>query len=87
MQGATGDCWFLSALSAVAERNALATRVIKPAVNGSDTAKEGGIYRFQFYNMGEWHDVIIDDQIPLAYSASSGLNGLLVSIAIRQPRF
>lgn len=75
MQGGTGDCWFLSALSAVAERKSLATRVIKPAVNGSDAAKEGGMYRFQFYNMGEWHDIIIDNQIPLEYSARSGLIG------------
>ena len=51
MQGETGDCWLLSALSAVAKRKSLATRVIKPAVSGSDAAKEGGMYRFQFYNM------------------------------------
>ena len=74
-QGGTGDCWFLSALSAIAERKSLVTRVIKPAVNGSDAAKEGGLYRFQFYNMGEWHDIIIDNQIPLEYSARPGFNG------------
>ena len=69
MQGATGDCWFLSSISALAEKRTLADRVINPAANNTDTAQEGGIYKFQFYRMGEWHDVIIDDQIPLQYSA------------------
>ena len=69
MQGATGDCWFLSSISALAEKRPLADRVINPTANSTAAAQEGGIYKFQFYRMGEWHDVIIDDQIPLQYSA------------------
>ena len=69
MQGATGDCWFLSSISALAEKRPLADRVINPKANSTDAAREGGIYKFQFYRMGEWNDIIIDDQIPLQYSA------------------
>ena len=69
MQGATGDCWFLSSISAVAEKRPLAEKVINPTANSTDAAQDGGIYRFQFYRMGEWHDIIIDDQIPLQYCA------------------
>ena len=69
MQGATGDCWFLSSISALAEKRSLADRVINPTANSTDAARDGGIYRFQFYRMGEWNDIIIDDQIPMQYSA------------------
>ena len=69
MQGATGDCWFMSAISALAEKRPLVDRVINTTTNSSAAAQEGGIYKFQFYRMGEWHDVIIDDQIPMRYSA------------------
>ena len=69
IQGTTGDCWFMSAISALAEKRPLVDRVINTTTNSSAAAQEGGIYKFQFYRMGEWHDVIIDDQIPMRYSA------------------
>ena len=62
MQGATGDCWFLSSISALAEKRPLADRVINPAENSSAASQA-------FYRMGEWNDVIIDNQIPMQYSA------------------
>ena len=37
--------------------------------NNQEEAREGGIYRFRFYRMGEWMDVIIDDQLPKRYAA------------------
>ena len=37
--------------------------------NNQPEALEGGIYRFRFYRMGEWMDVIIDDQLPKKYAA------------------
>ena len=35
-----------------------------PQYNNQPEAKGAGIYRFRFYRMGEWMDVIIDDQLP-----------------------
>ena len=69
MEGAAEDCWFLSSISALAEKRSLVDRIINSTENSTVAAQEGGIYKFRFYRMGEWHDVIIDDQIPLQYSA------------------
>jgi len=35
-----------------------------PQYNNQPEAKGAGIYRFRFYRMGEWMDVLIDDQLP-----------------------
>ena len=40
-----------------------------PQYNNQPEARKGGIYRFRFYHMGEWMDIIIDDQLPKKYAA------------------
>jgi hypothetical protein len=59
-QGMLGDCWFLSAAAAVAEKP---NRIKNVLVN--DDYSEQGIFRFKFYIKGAWHFVNIDDRLPV----------------------
>ena len=40
-----------------------------PQYNNQPEAKAAGIYRFRFYRMGEWMDIIIDDLLPKKHHA------------------
>ncbi|KAH8108535.1 cysteine proteinase [Phellopilus nigrolimitatus] len=57
VQGALGDCWFLSAIAAVATKPEL---IKKLCVQYDEKV---GIYGFIFCRDGDWVDVIIDDQL------------------------
>jgi hypothetical protein len=57
VQGQLGDCWFLSAMAAVATKPGL---IDKLCVARDEKV---GIYGFVFNRDGEWHDVIVDDQL------------------------
>ncbi len=69
-----GDCWFLSALSSLAQplpdesplkiKEVAINRVIQTDYNKSEEAQSTGLYRFKFFRLGEWVDVVIDDQLP-----------------------
>ena len=61
-QGEIGDCWFLAPLSILAENKHFMDRVI-PGGQGFDK-NYAGIFRFQFYNFGEWKEIVIDDRLP-----------------------
>jgi calpain-15 len=59
IQGQLGDCWFMCALSAIAERPALVERLfITKTVNAL------GIYRVKLFKNGEWQTVTVDDYFP-----------------------
>ncbi|CAD8179009.1 unnamed protein product [Paramecium pentaurelia] len=58
-QGALGNCWFLSALSSLAERPALVKRLFVTM-----TTNSLGIYRIKICKNGEWVYVTIDDLFP-----------------------
>ena len=60
--GEIGDCWFLSALSTLAENEFFLQKVI-PAGQGF-TKNYHGIFRFRFYRFGEWEEIVIDDRLP-----------------------
>ncbi|KDR70873.1 hypothetical protein GALMADRAFT_811973 [Galerina marginata CBS 339.88] len=57
IQGALGDCWFLSALSTMSTAHGL---VEKLCIARNE---EVGVYGFIFFRNGRWVDVIIDDQL------------------------
>ena len=61
-QGEIGDCWFLAPLSILAENKHFMDRVI-PGGQGFEQ-NYAGIFRFQFYNFGEWKEIVIDDRLP-----------------------
>ena len=59
-QGSIGNCWFLSAISALSEE---AGRIERVFVN--DEKSDRGIYAVNFYTLGVPHTVVIDDYLPL----------------------
>lgn len=63
VQGALGDCWFLGALSVLGSRPDLLSRVL-PADLGASGARTGK-YVFRLFKFGEWHEVTIDDRVPV----------------------
>uniref|UniRef100_A0A0N4Z0X0 Calpain catalytic domain-containing protein n=1 Tax=Parastrongyloides trichosuri TaxID=131310 RepID=A0A0N4Z0X0_PARTI len=65
-QGILGNCWFVSASSALTHNKYLMNKVIP---NDQDQEwKEGnkytGCFRFCFWRFGEWLEVVVDDLLP-----------------------
>jgi hypothetical protein len=61
-QGAIGNCWFISAASALSE---VKGRMEKVFLNANNEVSSTGIYALQLYTLGVPHTVIIDDWLPL----------------------
>ncbi|CAJ1327846.1 unnamed protein product, partial [Effrenium voratum] len=60
LQGAVGDCWFLSALAVVAQRPDLILRLFR----GQTATRRDGRYSVQLFLNGRWREVVVDDQLP-----------------------
>jgi calpain-15 len=58
-QGQLGDCWFMCALSSLAERPDLVRRLFI-----TENAEKSGIYKVRFCKGGEWVNVVVDDYFP-----------------------
>jgi Calpain family cysteine protease len=63
-QGTAGDCWFLSALSALCcmEAKELGNLVERVCVERDEAV---GVYGFVFFRDGEWRSEIVDDKLYL----------------------
>lgn len=61
-QGALGNCWFVGALSVVAERPELIRRIFL-SMDG-DGANPNGVYQLRLCRAGVWRTVLVDDLLP-----------------------
>ncbi|KAL7878364.1 hypothetical protein AOLI_G00093380 [Acnodon oligacanthus] len=62
-QGQLGNCWLLAALSCLTMHPTLFEKVV-PA-GQTLAAPYVGIFRFRFWQYGEWVEVVVDDKLPV----------------------
>ena len=68
LQGRLGNCWFVAAASVLAGGGQLWERVV-PDLEDQEWDDDqpdnySGVFRFRFWRVGTWEEVLVDDLIP-----------------------
>ncbi|XP_041364337.1 calpain-A-like [Gigantopelta aegis] len=62
-QGALGNCWFIAGAVTLAASNWKLFQRVVPLDQDFDN-DYAGIFRFNFWQYGEWKEVVVDDRLP-----------------------
>ena len=64
-QGELGNCWFLAALTTLAENDHTFMNVVPNATAQTfNPGQYAGIFRFRFWRFDQWVEIVIDDFLP-----------------------
>ena len=64
-QGSVGDCWFLSALAVIAERDDLLDSVVGFSLKFASVMENFGSYFVRLFLGGRWRAIVVDDALPV----------------------